>query len=116
MLKRLLLAVPAALALMSADVVALVLVTRAFLPSKPPPWATAVFFWALAWPGPLLTRLFPRAAADPDRGPSLLAVGAGGLIDLLILTWACQLALERWQLRRARAAGPGGDGAERGAA
>jgi hypothetical protein len=79
------------------DLVALVLVTRAWLPGKPPNWATGPFFWVLAWPVPLFTRVFPQPAGSPDHGPSLLAVGSGALVDLVLLTLLALHLLRRRQ-------------------
>lgn len=60
MLKRWITAAAIAVVLMVADVLALIGVTRAFVPAKPPMWATAPFFWVLAWP---VRRRQARAAA-----------------------------------------------------
>jgi hypothetical protein len=84
-MKRWLIPIAGAIGCVVADVIALVLVTRAFLPQKPPNWATAPFFWVLAWPVPLFSRVFPQSAGSHDHGPSFLAVAAGGLVDLIIL-------------------------------
>lgn len=84
-LRRLLPAVFISIGLMLADVVALVLVTRASLPHKPPMWATAPFFWVLAWPVPLFVKLFPQPSGSPDHGPAFVAVACAGLIDLILL-------------------------------
>ena len=84
-MKRWLATVGIAVLFCVADVLALIGVTRAFLPGKPPTWATAPFYYLLAWPVPLLTHLFPQLPGRADHGPSMLAVGLAGLIDLALL-------------------------------
>ena len=44
---------------MLVDGLALIGVTRAFAPNKPPMWATAPFFWSVARPVQLFTWLLP---------------------------------------------------------
>jgi hypothetical protein len=98
-MKRWLVAVVIALAFCVVDGLALIGVTRAFQPGKPPIWVTAPFFYVLAWPVPLLTHLFPQPAGSPDHGPSILAVGAAGLIDLALLVTLIRFIDNRRRLR-----------------
>jgi len=100
MLKRWLVAAFIAGTLMVADGLALIAVTRAFLPHKPPPWATAPFFWSLAWSVQLFAWLFPRGAGDTTGGPTVLAVALGALLDLALLTLAVH-AIRGRRTRRA---------------
>lgn len=93
MLRRWMGRVLLALGVMGLDLLGLIGVTRAFLPHKPPPWATAPFFWLLAWPVPIFARLFPQPGGSADRGPSLLAVGLSGLVDIVLLTLLCDRIL-----------------------
>jgi len=69
---------------MLLDGVSLVLVSRALGP-QPPAWATAPFFWALAWSVQLLSFVFPNHTPG-DRGPSIAAIAGGALIDLVLLS------------------------------
>ena len=85
MVKRWFIAVFAAGCLMVADVLALVGVTRAFLPKKPPMWATAPFFWVLAWPVQILSWIIPSSGANQRGGPPLAAIVVGAIVDLVLL-------------------------------
>lgn len=82
--------------LMVADGIALIVVTRAFRPGRPPLWATAPFFWSVAWPVPLFSKLFPQPPGSTDHGPTMLAVAAAAIVDLVLIT----LLIDR--LRRIR--------------
>jgi len=84
MIKRWFIALFIAGCLMVADVLALVGVTRAFLPKKPPMWATAPFFWVLAWPVQIFTWMMPQSG-NQRGGPPLAAIALGALIDLVLL-------------------------------
>ena len=103
-LKRCAVALALALALMLADGLALIAVTRAFLPRKPPLWATGAFYWALAWPVPVLSRILPGAT----RRPGPLAIGLAALVDLLVLSLAVELVRRRSGSTRPGASSPGG--------
>jgi hypothetical protein len=100
MIKRWFLAILLAGCLMVADVLALVGVTRAFLPSQPPLWATAPFFWVLAWPVQLFTWIIPNSGANQRGGPSLSAIILGAVIDIVLLA----LLVDWIRRRRARGA------------
>lgn len=100
-LKRWGIAALLALFFMAADVVAMVAVTRAFLPDKPPRWATGIFFWALAWPVPALSLLFPNTAGGSDRGPSAAAIAIAAVLDALLLTLLIRWLLDRRHRRAA---------------
>ena len=85
MVKRWFIALFVAGCLMVADVLALVGVTRAFLPKKPPMWATAPFFWVLAWPVQIFSWIIPSSGANQRGGPPLAAIALGAIIDLVLL-------------------------------
>ena len=97
--KRLFAAIFVAGFLMILDVLALIAVTRAFLPRKPPMWATAPFFWVLAWPVQIFTWIEPPAYALRTGGPPLPTVVLGAIVDLALLAF-----LVDW-IRRRRATG-----------
>ena len=98
MIKRWFLAILIAGCLMVADVLALVGVTRAFLPGKPPMWATAPFFWVLAWPVQLFTWIISGSGASQPGGPPLSAIILGAVVDLVLLA----LLVDWIRRRRAR--------------
>jgi hypothetical protein len=81
--------------LMLLDGVALIGVSRALGP-RPPGWATGPFFWSLAWPVQLLANVFPNTAAG-DKGPSMVAVACGALVDLVLFAIIVDWALRRFR-------------------
>ena len=97
--RRCLAAVGLALVTMFLDTVALAEVRKLYRPGQPPAWLLNIFYYLLGWPLAITRRVFPRAAGDTDEGPSLLAVAAAGLIDLLLLTLLFY-ALLSWRARR----------------
>ncbi len=80
---------------MIADGVLLMLVNRLYRPGHPPAWTIAAFYYFDAWPLFITQRVFPNHGA----GPTLLAVAAAGLIDLIIFT-AIVYALLSWRARK----------------
>ena len=97
--KRLLLSIPLAFLIMVGDGVALMLVNRLYRPSHPPAWVIAVFYYFDAWPLWITQHIFPRAPGDTFGGPTIFAVAAAGLIDLIIFS-AIIYALLSWRARR----------------
>ena len=93
--KRLLVSIPLGFSIMIADGVALMLVNRLYRPSHPPGWMTHAFYLFDAWPLFITQRVFPNV----EHGPTVLAVAAAALIDLIIFT-ANVYALLSWRARR----------------
>ena len=93
--KRLFVSIPIGFLIMIADGVLLMLVNRLYRPGHPPAWTIAAFFYFDAWPLFITQRLFP----NEGRGPTFLAVGSAGLIDLIIFT-AIVYALLSWRARK----------------
>ena len=97
--KRLLVSIPLGFLIMIADGLLLILVNRIYLPGHPPHWLMGAIFYFDAWPVSITQYIFPRAAGDTFGGPTFLAVAAGALIDLVILS-ATIYALLSWRARR----------------
>ena len=97
--KRLLVSIPLGFLIMIADGALLMLVNRLYLPSHPPAWMTAAFFYFDAWPLFITQHIFPRAPGDTFGGPTFLAIASGGLISLIIFTLIVY-ALLSWRARR----------------
>ena len=93
--KRLLVSIPLGFLIMVADGLLLILVTRLYLPGHPPHWLMGAIFYFDAWPVTITQHIFPGSSG----GPSLLAVAAGALIDLTILS-VIIYALLSWRARR----------------
>ena len=93
--KRLLVSILLGFLIMIADGVALMLVNRLYRPSHPPGWMTHAFYLFDAWPLFITQRVFPNV----EHGPTVLAVAAAALIDLIIFT-AIVYALLSWRARR----------------
>ena len=97
--RRLLVSIPLAFLVMVGDGVLLILVNRLYLPRHPPAWMTAVIFYFDAWPVSITQHIFRRAPGDTYGGPTLLAVMAGAIVDLVIFT-AIIYALLSWRTSR----------------
>ena len=97
--KRLLLSIPLGFLIMIADGVLLMSVNRLYLPSHPPAWVIAAFYYFDAWPLFITQHIFPRAPGDPFGGPTFLAVAAAGLIDLIVFSVIVYVLLS-WRARR----------------
>jgi len=97
--KRLLVSIPLGFLIIVADGVLLMLVNRLYRPHYPPSWVIAAFYYFDAWPLWITQRIFPRAPGDNFGGPTVLAVAAAALIDLIIFT-AIVYALLSWRARR----------------
>ena|SRR5437762_3041152 len=97
--KRLLVSIPLGFLIMIADGLLLILVTRLYRPGHPPNWLLAAIFYFDAWPVSITQYIFARAPGDTFGGPTFLAVAAGGLINLIILS-AIVYALLSWRARR----------------
>ena len=83
---------------MLVDGLALIGVTRVFAPGKPPMWATAPFFWSVAWPVQLFTWILPANADGKPGSPPMLAVALAAILDLLLWT----LLVDWFRRRRTR--------------
>jgi hypothetical protein len=97
--KRLLVSIPLGFLIMIADGVLLMSVNRLYRPGHPPAWMIHAFYYFDAWPLFLTQHIFPRPAGDTFGGPTFLAVAAGALIGLIILS-AIVYALLSWRARR----------------
>ena len=97
--KRLLVSIPLGFLIMIADGLLLILVTRLYLPGHPPHWLMGAIFYFDAWPVSITQYLFPRAPGGAFGGPTFLAVAAGGLVNLILLS-AIIYALLSWRARR----------------
>ncbi|SRR6266699_4549116 len=97
--KRLLVSVTLGFLIIIADGLLLMFVNRLYLPSHPPAWVIAAFFYFDAWPLFLTQHIFPRAPGDTFGGPTFLAVATGGLIDLIAFS-VIVYALLSWRARR----------------
>ena len=97
--KRLLVSIPLGCLIIIADGVALMLVNRLYRPSHPPGWVIAAFYYFDAWPLWITQHIFPRAPGDTFGGPTILAVAAAGLIDLIVFS-AIVYALLSWRAHR----------------
>jgi hypothetical protein len=94
--KRLLVSIPFGFLIMIGDGLLLILLNRIYLPGHPPHWLMGAIFYFDAWPVTITQHLFP----NPGRGgPTLLAVAAGALVDLIILSTIIY-ALLSWRARR----------------
>ena len=82
--KRWLASFALAACVMAADFLSLFAAGQLYKPNHPPAWLVAVIFWFLAWPVSLTRHVLPNGAGA--KGPTFLAVAAGGLIDLLLFT------------------------------
>lgn len=96
-MKRVFALIAAVGGLMFADLCALLLVTRAFFPNKPPAWATGAFYWALAWPVPVFGAVLPNPAGA--SAPSFVAVLLAGLLDFVLLYALLSFIERRWRRR-----------------
>jgi hypothetical protein len=94
--KRLLVSIPLGFLIMIADGLLLILVNRLYLPGHPPHWLMGAIFYFDAWPVTITQHILPGGSSG---GPSFLAVAAGALIDLIILS-AIIYALLSWRARR----------------
>jgi len=97
--KRLLVSIPLGFLIVVGDGVALMLVNLLYRPSHPPGWVIAAFYYFDAWPLWITQRIFPRAPGDTFGGPTILAVAAAALIDLIIFSTIIY-ALLSWRARR----------------
>ena len=93
--KRILISIPLGFLIMIADGVGLMLVTRLYRPEHPPGWVTASFYYFDAWPLWITQHIFPHEG----RGPTVLAVAAAALIDIIIFS-TIVYALLSWRARR----------------
>jgi hypothetical protein len=84
--KRLLVSIPFGFFVVIADGVSLMLVNRLYRPGHPPAWMIASFYYFDAWPLFITQHIFSRAPGDTFGGPTILAVAAAGLIDVIIWT------------------------------
>ena len=97
--KRLLVSIPLGFLIMIADGVLLILLDRLYLPQHPPRWLVGAIFYFDAWPVSITQHIFTRAPGDNFGGPTFLAIAAGGLINLMILS-AIVYVLLSWRARR----------------
>ena len=97
--KQLSVSIPLGFLVIIADGVALMLVNLLYHPSHPPGWVIGAFYYFDAWPLWITQRIFPRAPGDIFRGPTILAVAAAALINLIIFS-AIIYALLSWRARR----------------
>src|SRR5882672_485756 len=97
--KRLLISIPLGFLIIIVDGVALMLVNRLYRPSHPPAWMIAAFYYFDAWPLWITQHIFSRAPGDTFGGPTILAIAAAGLLDLVIFS-AIIYALLSWRARR----------------
>jgi hypothetical protein len=93
--KRLFVSIPLGFLIIIADGVALMLVNRLYRPGHPPAWMIHSFYYFDAWPLFVTQRIFPNV----EHGPTLLAVAAAGLIDLIVFS-TIVYALLSWRARR----------------
>ena len=94
--KRLLVSIPLGFLIMVADGLLLIAVNRLYLPGHPPHWLMGAIFYFDAWPVTITQHLIP----NPDSGgPTFLAVAAGALVDLIILSVIIYTLLS-WRARR----------------
>ena len=84
---------------MIADGLLLILVNRLYLPSHPPHWLVGAIFYFDSWPVLITQHIFMRAPGDSYGGPTFLAIAAGGLINLIILS-SIVYAMLSWRARR----------------
>ena len=97
--KRLLISIPLGFLIIVADGVLLMLVNRVYRPGHPPAWMIHAFYLFDAWPLFITQRIFARAPGDTFGGPTILAVAAAGVIDMVIWT-TMVYALLSWRARR----------------
>ncbi|PYS74510.1 MAG: hypothetical protein DMF73_03345 [Acidobacteria bacterium] len=97
--KRLLVSIPLGFLIVVGDGVALMLVSLLYRPSHPPGWVIAAFYYFDAWPLWITQRIFTRAPGDTFGGPTILAVAAAALFDLIIFSTIIY-ALLSWRARR----------------
>src|SRR5215471_9195845 len=96
--KRLFLSIGLGFLIMISDGLVLILVNRIYLPQHPPHWLMGPLFYFDAWPVTIMQHLFPSA----HRGPSLLAVATGALIELAVLSAIVYALLSWWARRQSR--------------
>ena len=80
--KRALLSMPIAFAIMVVDGLLLVLVNKIYLPEHPPHWLMGLLFYFDSWPVVVTQRIFP----SPRGGPSFLAIVTGAITTFVVLT------------------------------
>jgi len=93
--KRLFLSIALGFLIMVSDGLVLILVNRIYLPQHPPHWLIGLLFYFDAWPVTIMQYLFPSLR----KGPSLLAVATGAVIEVAVLS-AIVYALLSWCARR----------------
>ncbi len=97
--RRVLVSIPLGFLIMIADGFLLILVNRLYLPRHPPQWLTGAIFYFDAWPVSITRHIFTRAPGDSYGGPTLLAIGAGAVIDLIVFSIIIYMLLS-WRARR----------------
>jgi hypothetical protein len=97
--KRLLVSIFLGFLVMVGDGILLMAVHRLYVPRHAPAWMTAAIFYVDAWPVLITQHIFRRAPGDTYGGPTFLAVVAGALIDLILLTLIIY-GLLSWRARR----------------
>ena len=97
--RRVLVSIPLGFLIMIADGFLLILVNRLYLPRHPPHWLTGAIFYFDAWPVSITRHIFTRAPGDSYGGPTLLAIGAGAVIDLIVFSIIIYMLLS-WRARR----------------